>query len=147
MKVILLKDVKGQGKKDEIIEVSDGYATNFLINKKLAVKATESNIKKLNNVIQTRKLEENLLIGEMKNLKKELEKITLKFKVKTGTSDKMFGQISAKQIKKELENKGYNIEKTKILLENPITSLGFHNVDIELHKEVKATIKVNVSKE
>ena len=147
MKVILLKDVKGQGKKDEIIEVSDGYATNFLINKKLAVKATESNIKKLNNVIQTRKLEENLLIGEMKNLKKELEKITLKFKVKTGTADKMFGQISAKQIKKELENKGYNIEKTKILLENPITSLGFHNVDIELHKEVKATIKVNVSKE
>ena len=147
MKVILLKDVKGQGKKDEIIEVSDGYARNFLINKKLAVKATESNIKKLNNVIQTRKLEENLLIGEMKNLKKELEKITLKFKVKTGTADKMFGQISAKQIKKELENKGYNIEKTKILLENPITSLGFHNVDIELHKEVKATIKVNVSKE
>lgn len=147
MKVILLKDVKGQGKKYEIIEVSDGYATNFLINKKLAVKATESNIKKLNNVIQTRKLEENLLIGEMKNLKKELEKITLKFKVKTGTADKMFGQISAKQIKKELENKGYNIEKTKILLENPITSLGFHNVDIELHKEVKATIKVNVSKE
>ena len=147
MKVILLKDVKGQGKKDEIIEVSDGYATNFLINKKIAVKATESNIKKLNNVIQTRKLEENLLIGEMKNLKKELEKITLKFKVKTGTSDKMFGQISSKQIKKELENKGYNIEKTKILLENPITSLGFHNVDIELHKEVKATIKVNVSKE
>ncbi len=147
MKVILLKNVKGQGKKDEIIEVSDGYATNFLINKKLAVKATESNIKKLNNVIQTRKLEENLLIGEMKNLKKELEKITLKFKVKTGTADKMFGQISAKQIKKELENKGYNIEKTKILLENPITSLGFHNVDIELHKEVKATIKVNVSKE
>ena len=90
MKVIFKKDVKGQGKRDEIKEVSDGYATNFLIKKGLAVPATESNLKKLNNEIQTRKLENNLLVGEMKELKKEIEKITLKFKAKTGTGDKMF---------------------------------------------------------
>ena len=147
MKVIFKKDVKGQGKRDEIKEVSDGYATNFLIKKGLAVQATESNLKKLNNEIQTRKLENNLLVVEMKELKKEIEKITLKFKAKTGAVYKMFGQISVKQIKKELENQGYNIDKTKILLDHPITCLGMHNVDIELHKEVTAVLKVNVSKE
>ena len=147
MKVIFKKDVKGQGKRDEIKEVSDGYATNFLIKKGLAVQATESNLKKLNNEIQTRKLENNLLVGEMKELKKEIEKLTLKFKAKKGAGDKMFGQISVKQIKKELENQGYNIDKTKILLDHPITCLGMHNVDIELHKEVTAVLKVNVSKE
>lgn len=91
--------------------------------------------------------ENNLLVGEMENLKKEIEKLILKFKVKTGAGDKMFGQISVKQIKKELENNGYNIDKTKILLDHPITCLGMHNVDIELHKEVTAVLKINVSKE
>lgn len=147
MKVIFKKDVKGQGKRDEIKEVSDGYATNFLIKKGLAVPATDSNLKKLNNEIQTRKLENNLLVGEMKELKKEIERLTLKFKAKAGAGDKMFGQISVKQIKKELENQGYNIDKTKILLDHQITCLGMHNVDIELHKEVTAVLKVNVSKE
>lgn len=147
MKVIFKRDVKGQGKKDEIKEVSDGYATNFLIKKGLAVQATNSNLKKLNNEIETRNLENNLLVGKMKELKKQIEKITLKFKSKTGSGDKMFGQISIKQIKKELENHGYNIDKTKILLDHPITCLGTHNVEIELHKEVIAILKVNVSKE
>lgn len=147
MKVIFKVDVKGQGKKNEVKEVSDGYATNFLIKKGLAVVANDSNLKKLNNEKETRRLEENLLINEMKDLKKDLEKVKIVFKAKTGDHDRMFGQISVKQIKKELEIKGYNIDKTKILLDHPIMSLGTHNVNIELHKEVIATIKVNVCKE
>lgn len=147
MKVIFLKDVKGQGKKDEIKEVSDGYAKNFLIKGGYAVPANTSTLKKLNNDLETRRLENNLLIKECEKIKDELEKIKIEFKVKTGKQDMMFGQISIKQIKKELEIKGFNIDKTQILLEHPIMSLGTHNVEIELHKEVKAVLKVIVSKE
>jgi large subunit ribosomal protein L9 len=101
---------------------------------------------KLNNELSQKQLEETLLIGEMKELKKKLEKEKIIFNVKTGETDKMFGQISVKQIKKELEKLGYNIDKTKILLDHPIMSLGDHFVEIELHKQVKAKIKIHVSK-
>ena len=82
----------------------------------------------------------------MKDLKEELESKTFNFKVQTGKQDMMFGSISIKQIKKELNNQGYNIDKTKIIIDHPITSLGTHNIKIELHKEVIATIKINVMK-
>lgn len=144
MKVIFLKDLKGQGKKDEIKEVKDGYAMNFLIKKGYAEPANTSNLKNLEIKKETRKLEESLLIKDMESLKKELEKITLKFTVKTGGQDKMFGQISVKQIKEELNKNGYSIDKTKIKIITPIMSLGMHDVDIELHKEVIAKVKVQV---
>ena len=147
MKVIFLKDVKGQGKKDEVKEVKDGYAKNFLIKQGYAIPANGNTIKKLNSDLENRRLEENLLIGECKQIKSNLEKEKIKFIVKTGKQDMMFGQISVKQIKEELNKLGYKIEKTKILLDHPITSLGMHNVEIELHKQVKATLKVQVSKE
>lgn len=146
MKVIFIKDVKGQGKCNEVKEVSDGYAENFLIKKKLAVPATSNNLKNLETETEKRKLEESLLIGEMKELKSKLEKEEFKFIAKTGDQDKMFGQISVKQIKKALQDKGYKIEKTKILIDHPIVGLGTHNVDIELHKKVIATIKIKILK-
>lgn len=146
MKVIFIKDLKGQGKKNEIKEVKDGYATNFLIKKGYALPADQTNIRNLNRQLETDRLEENLLIKEMEDLKKKLEKQTISFTVKTGTQDKMFGQISVKQIKQELDSLGYDIDKKKIKIENPITSLGYHEVKIELHKKVIATIKVVVRK-
>lgn len=146
MKVIFIKDLKGQGKKNEIKEVKDGYATNFLIKKGYALPADQTNIRNLKRQLETDRLEENLLIKEMEDLKKKLEKQTISFTVKTGTQDKMFGQISVKQIKQELDNLGYDIDKKKIKIENPITSLGYHEVKIELHKKVIATIKVVVRK-
>ena len=82
----------------------------------------------------------------MEDLKKQLEKEKFIFKVKTGARDKVFGQISVKQIKQELNSKGYNIDKNKIKIDYPITTLGFHNVNIELHKKVIATIKIEVRK-
>ena len=147
MKIIFLKDVKGQGKKNEIKEVKDGYAKNFLIKNGYALPATDNNFNKVKKEVQKNALEENLLIKDMEIVKKKLEKENITFKVRTGEQDKMFGKISSKQIKKELNDKGYKIEKTDIKLDHDIVSLGTHNVDIELHKKVIAQIKVKVVKE
>lgn len=147
MKIIFLKDVKGQGKKNEIKEVKDGYAKNFLIKNGYALPATDNNFNKVKKEVQKNALEENLLIKDMEIVKKKLEKENITFKVRTGEQDKMFGKISSKQIKKELNDKGYKIEKTDIKLDHDIVNLGTHNVDIELHKKVIAQIKVKVVKE
>lgn len=147
MKVIFLKDVKGQGKKNEIKEVTDGYAMNFLVKKGCAVPATQTNLNKLNRSLSEAALEESLRIKDMKDLKKELEKQTITFTAQTGNQDKMFGQISSKQIQKELQKLGYSIDKTKIMMDHPIMSLGMHQVEVELHKEVKATLNIKVVKE
>lgn len=145
MKVILLKDVKGQGKTGDIINVKDGYGM-FLIKDKKAINATDGSINRLNKENAERALEENLLIKDMQSLKKELEKNIYKFKVKTGEQDRVFGSVSTKQIALELKNKGYNIDKKQIHLNNDLTSLGIHNVDVTLHKQVIATIKVQLVK-
>ena len=144
MKVILLQDVKKQGKKDEIINVSDGYANNFLIAKGLAVPYNEANKKQLERNINKREQAEENLIEEMTLLKNKLEKTNIKFKVKTGKDGKMFGTITSKQICDELKNKGFDIDKKKISCDHTIESLGTHVVNIELHKKVVAKINVNV---
>lgn len=147
MKVIFIKDLKGQGKKGEVKEVKDGYAMNFLIKNKYAVVASGDNLKTLdrdNKRMEKEDLERQTLAKEVKT---KLEATKFTFKVKTGKQDQVFGSVSTKQIEKELEKKGYKIDKKAIKLDNPISSLGFHNVDIELHKKVKATIKVELIKE
>lgn len=146
MKVIFLTDVKGQGKKNEIKEVKDGFAENFLIKKGLAIKATDNNIGKVSKKVTEDALEENLLIKELEDIKKKLEKETLEFKVKTGEQDRVFGTISSKQIKEKLNDLGYKIEKQNIKIDHVIDTLGIHNVDIELHKKVIAHVKVKLSK-
>ena len=103
-------------------------------------------VKKLEHDMSEQQLEENLYIKDMQSLKQKLEKEKFIFKAKTGKQDMMFGTISVKQIKKELDNKGYQIDKKQIKLDTPITSLGIHNVKIELHKKVEATIKIQVVK-
>lgn len=145
MKIILLSDVKKQGKKGEIIEVKDGYG-NFLIQKKQAVLATATGVNRLKEEKKNQALEEEKLIKECENIKNKLENITLIFQVKTGAFDKVFGSVSAKQIEEELKNKKFNINKKQIKIDNPLTSLGYHNVNIELHKKVIASLKVQLVK-
>lgn len=146
MKVIFIKDLKKQAKKGEIKEVKDGYANNFLIKNGYAVQVTEKNMENVKKENEAKKQEEQHLTEEATKVKKELEKLTLVFKVKTGEQDRVFGSISPKQIKEELLKKGYKIDKTQIELNTSLQSLGFHKVTITLYKEVKAELKVQLVK-
>ena len=146
MKVILLQDVKKQGKKDQIIEVSDGYAKNFLIKNGLAVQATQTSRNRLEKELDTRKQQEEARIEECKQIAEKLKNEEVIIKVKTGEQDKVFGNVSSKQICEELKKKGYNIDKKKILVTHPIDVLGTHKVKIELHKKVEGEIKVTLKK-
>ena len=146
MKVIFVKDLRGQGKKGEIKEVKDGYAENFLIKNNYAKKLNEHNYQEY---LDNKKEEENLDLQNRKNaskLKELLEKIEISFKVRTGAEDKVFGSVSSKQIKEELEKKNINIDKKQIIIENDLSSLGYHNVKIDLYKDINATLKVKLEK-
>lgn len=146
MKVIFIKDLKGQGKKGDIKEVKDGYGNNFLIKNGYAIQATEGNLKHYNTEKEKEKLNENLKIKDCESLKQQLEKITIKIQVKVGAQDRVFGSVSTKQIVQELKKQGYDIDKNKISIDSPLSCLGTHIVKIELHKQVIADLKVNLVK-
>lgn len=143
MKIIFMKDLKKQGKKGEIKEVKDGYA-KFLIKEGYAVQETKGSLKHLETENDKKKKEDERLTEEAKKIKKELEKEKISFTVKTGEHDKVFGSISVKQIKEKLEK--YNIDKKQIIIKNPISSLGFHEIQINLYKDINAKIKIEVKK-
>ena len=146
MKLILLKDVKNQGKKDAIIEVTAGYANNFLIKNGLAVALTNTSKKILDNQLALRKEKEAETIKQMNEIKEKLLKEKIEFKVKTGKMDKVFGNISSKQIAEYLNKLGYKVDKKQIHVNFPLDTLGRHMVEIELHKKVKFNIGVNLVK-
>ncbi|MEG2321994.1 MAG: 50S ribosomal protein L9 [Bacilli bacterium] len=145
MKVIFIKDLKKQGKKGDIKDIKDGYA-NFLINEGYVTMATTGNLKHFNTEKNFEEEQEQLKINNCKQIKEKLEKITISIKVKTGTLDKVFGSVSTKQIVTALTKANFEINKTCVKINEPLTSLGIHNVIIELHKEVKANLKVNLIK-
>ncbi|OLO42157.1 50S ribosomal protein L9 [Alkalihalophilus pseudofirmus] len=144
MKVIFLEDVKGKGKKGEVKNVAEGYARNFLFPQNLAVEASKGNVRNLEaqKKSEEKKTEEELL--EAKKYKEELESITVEIKAKSGEGGRLFGAISTKQITEELAKMKKKVDKRKIMLNDPIRSLGFTNVPIKIHPEVIATVKVHV---
>ncbi len=146
MEVIFIKDLKNQGKKGQIKNVKDGYADNFLIKNGYAVKKTKENLAKLNHELVKKQKEDAENKKNALEIKEALSKITLEFKVKTGEGDRVFGSISVKQIKDELQKKGFKIEKSAIELNNSIAALGFHNVNINLYPGVNGEVKVHVIK-
>lgn len=141
MKVILLEDVKKVGKKGEIKEVADGYARNFLIARKLAVAASETSLKVLDKENAIKKAHEEELKKEAEALKAKLAQMTFEFKVNV-KNGRVFNSVSTKQLHDELKRQGITIDKRKIIDNEPITSLGYSNIRIELYKGVIGNIKV-----
>jgi len=144
MKLILIKDVKGKGKKGDVIEVATGYG-NYLLTSKHAIAANAANIKSLNEEIEKHKQEANKEYQNSLELKKMIEESPIKLYVKLGESGKLFGSITSKQIADELK-KSYNlnVDKRKIDLSENINSLGKYEVNIKLHKDVTAVISIQV---
>ena len=144
MKVIFIKDLKKQGKVNEIKEVSDGYATNFLIKNGYAVKYTKASNERLNEDIKLNQEKKTKELNEANILKEKLAKENIIFNVKAGNNGKTFGNISSKQISEELSKIGYNIDKNKIIIDSPLNNIGIHYVKISLYKNVDATLKVTL---
>lgn len=146
MKVILKADVKGVGKKGDVVNASDGYARNFLFPKKLAEEATPGNLK-THDLIKAKeakiKAEE---LQEARALAKKIEELTVKLTVKTGDNGKIFGSVTSKDISEALEKQhGIKIDKKKVDLKEPIKITGVYNVDIKVFPEVSGKLKVAIS--
>ena len=145
MKVILLKDVKGTSKKGEVKEVSDGYARNFLIKKGVAVEASQTNMKELDEKEKSKERKALIEYEEAVLLGKQMEEINIQIEVKAGEGGRLFGSITSKEIAEQLKKqKNLDIDKRKILMDEPIRTLGSTFVEIKLHQKVTTKIRVDV---
>jgi len=148
MKVILLQNVKNVGRKDQTIEVSDGYAVNFLLPRRLAVQVTKKSVEVLENQQEEARENEAKAKADAQELAKKLDGITLEFKVKTGREGKLFGAISLKQVAEELEKQfKIVVDKRKFIDKGPLDVLGYYDLKIELHKGVVGVIHAHIGEE
>ena len=146
MEVILLEDVKSLGKKGDIVKVSDGYASNFILPKKLGVEATKANLNTLNNQKKRDAKEAKELRESMQAYAKEVEKVTVRLTMKAGEGGRAFGSVSSKEIATEARKQfGLDIDRKKIQLPEPIRTFGTTEVPVKLHPQVTATLKVSVT--
>lgn len=145
MKVILKSDIKGVGKKNEIINASDGYARNFLFPKQLAVEANTENLSKLQAQKDANQFRKDTEKEEAKKIAEKMSKIMVKIKVKAGENGKIFGGVSAKEIAENLEQQhNIKVDKKKIDLKETIKTLGVHIVEVKLFEGIIGKIKVDV---
>lgn len=148
MKVILLQDVKGQGKKGDVVKVSPGYARNYLFKNNLAEEATKGNLKALEIQKKKQAKQEEREKQEAIALKEKLAKITVQMKAKAGSQGRLFGSITNQQIATQLQkDHKIKIDRRKIELDQPIRALGHTKVPVRLHPEVSGTIQVHVTEE
>ena len=145
MKVILLQDVKSVGKKGDLVELSEGYARNFILPKKLGVEANNANM----NNLKLQKANEEKIAKEQYEaalaLGKEVEEMLVKVSIKSGEGGKTFGSVSSKEIAKAVKDQlGMDIDKKKMILDVPVKALGVYNLTIKLHKDVTAKLAVKV---
>ena len=148
MKVILQQDVKGQGKKGQLVEVSEGYARNFLLPRKLAIAATADAINTLNLKEKARKAEEARMKAEAQAIAEKLKECPVKLTAKAGNGGKLFGAVTTKEISEGLK-KQYDIDipKQKLVLDDPIKAFGTYQVKAKLGFEISGTVSVMVTEE
>ena len=145
IKVILKETIKGVGKKDEIVEVKDGYANNFLFSQNKAVPATPENINKLNSKNEKIKKNHDNDVRKANELKEQLNSKEILLKVKAGNNGKVFGSVGGKEIAEAIkEQLNIEIDKKKVSTDARMKELGLHTVELKLHSEVKGNIKVKV---
>ncbi|MCL6516023.1 50S ribosomal protein L9 [Alicyclobacillus sp.] len=144
MKVILMADVKGHGKKGEIVQVSEGYARNFLFPRKLAVEATEANLQQLRAQQASKARKEAQELAAAKQLAERLNALSVRIPAQAGEGGRLFGAITTKHIGEALAKLGFDLDRRKIQLAEPIKALGGYRVTIKLHPEVSATVSVFV---
>lgn len=148
MKVILLKDIKGTGKKGDVINASDGHARNYLIPRGLAKEATQGNIKSLKAQKASEKKRQDQELEEAKALAEKISNITLKFKSKAGEGGKLFGSITSKDIAAKLKkDHKINVDKRKIVMDSHIKELGSVYVEVKVYPEISGKMKVEVTAE
>lgn len=145
MEVILLADVKNVGKKNQTVNVSDGYANNFLFKKKLAVPVSKKSVEILENQKENARLADLKAKEDATKLAETLKNITLEFSAKVGKDNKLFGSISLKQVEEELKAKhNIEIDKRKFLDKGPLDLLGYYKLRIELYKGIVGEVKVHI---
>lgn len=148
MKVILQQDVKGHGKKGHMVEVSEGYARNFLLPRKIAVPATADAINTMNLKEKARKAEEARLKAEAEDIAEKLKECQVKLTAKAGAGGKLFGAVTTKEISEGLQKQyGIDVPKQKLVLEDPIKAFGSYQVKAKLGFEVSGTVYVSVFEE
>ena len=148
MKVILQQDVKGQGKKGQMVEVSEGYARNFLLPRKLAIAATTDAINTMNLKEKARKAEEARMKAEAEETAKKLKECTVKLTAKAGNGGRLFGAVTTKEVSEGLKKQfSIDIPKQKLVLDEPIKAFGTYQVKAKLGFEISGTVTVMVSEE
>jgi large subunit ribosomal protein L9 len=147
MEVILREDIEKLGTRGQVVKVAPGYARNFLLPKRLAVAATESNKKIVEQERQAHLRKEAKAKGEAEDLSKMLSGVSITIAQKAGEADQLFGSVTAKDIAEALEKQNYTIDRRKIQLDEPIKQLGEFKVPVRLHREVVAEVTVHVVKE
>ena len=147
MEIILREDVEKLGSRGAMVKVANGYARNFLLPRKLAVPATESNRKIVEQEREAYLRREAKVIGEAQDLAQLMSKVTLTFKRRVGENEHLFGSVTAKDIADALEAQKFHVERQRVHLEEPIRTLGEHKVTIRLHRDVTTEINTIVEPE
>ncbi|HOV91350.1 MAG TPA: 50S ribosomal protein L9 [Syntrophorhabdaceae bacterium] len=148
MKVILTEDLKGTGKKGDVIDVRDGYGRNFLLPRGLALPASEGNIKRFEYIIKDYEKKRERSLKTAADKKARLEEMTFTIKMKAGQDGRLFGSVTPADISETIKKStGFDVDKKNIRIEEPIKSTGMHTFVVHLEKDINATVKIEVEKE
>ena len=144
MKVILLQDVKGLGKEGQVVEVSDGYGSNFLLKKKMAKESSVANLNEVKLKEGARAEHEKRALKAAEDLKKELDGKSFTLKMKSGEGGKLYGAVTNQDVSDELKKNGFDIEKKQVVIDTAIKNIGTFGVRIKLHPKVSCNVNINV---